>query len=49
MGDPTTTASQALYALLLSLNNAQAAARNEISISKNQLRLANEQLRDATE
>src|SRR5580692_472810 len=49
MGDPTTTASQALYALLSSLNNAQAAARDEITISQHQLRLVNEQLRDATE
>ena len=37
IGDPTTTASQALYALLSSLNNAQAAARDEIVISQHQL------------
>ena len=42
-------ASQALYALLSSLNSAHTAAHDEIAISQNQLRLANEQLRDATE
>jgi hypothetical protein len=47
MGDPAT--SQALYALLSSLDNAHTAARDEITISQNQLRLVNEQLRDATE
>jgi hypothetical protein len=35
MGDPAT--SQALYALLSSLDNAHTAARDEITISQNQL------------
>jgi hypothetical protein len=41
--------SQALYALLSSLNSAHTVAHDEIAISQNQLRLANEQLRDVTE
>jgi hypothetical protein len=43
------TASQALHVLFSSLNSAYTAAHDRITINQNQLRLANEQLCDATE